>query len=176
MCFQMMILKKISLGIVMISLFTQFLHAEANIIRDKKLMQSELIKVAGDVSRYNQEESFPHDYFLIPKNLPYAFKIVLYHPQSSELGLSKEKIQILVELKKKTKPKVIKKAKEIKALELTLVNLIEEHKGKAILTDKINNLIDKIAFEKSNLSKIHVQCILNVQSLLSIEEKRKSID
>ena len=75
-----MILKKISLGIVMIFLFTAFLHAEANIIRDKKLMQSELIKVAGDVTRYNQEESFPHDYVLIPKNLPYAFKVVLYHP------------------------------------------------------------------------------------------------
>ena len=160
-------------NMIFIFIFTSLLNADVNIVRDKDLMKQQLIKISGKTSRYNHAESFPHDYFLIPKNLPYAFKIVLYHPESSQLGLSKKKIQAFVDLKKKTKPIVLKKAKMIKNLELSLVSLIEKHSGEVKLTDDMNRLINKIAIEKAKLSKIHINCILNVQSLLTEEEKKK---
>ena len=162
-----------TMGLLTTVIFTVFLNADANVILDDKLNKSKLLEVAGKSSRYNHEEHFPHDYFLIPKNLPYAFKIVLYHSESSELGLSKNKIQTLIEMKKKTKPIVLKMAKEIKLLELSLVTLIESHIGSVKITDEMDSLIHEISMKKAQLTKVHIKCILKVQSLLSAEEKRK---
>ncbi len=56
-------------------------------------VKEKMSKSCGEVSPFNKNENFPKDYFLIPKNLPFAIGITLHHPRSSELGLSKEQIE-----------------------------------------------------------------------------------
>jgi len=103
---------KITLALSM----TTFLMADANIPIDKKAMKTKMTEMAGETSKFNPREHFPKEYFLIPRNLPYTLGLVLHHPKSSTLGLTKEQLNKLVNLKKETKPTILKSAKEIKSL------------------------------------------------------------
>ncbi len=153
---------------------TTLLMADANIPIDKKAMKAKMAKIAGETSPFNKNENFPKEYFLIPKNLPYALGLVLHHPKSSTLGLSKEQIEKLVKMKKEKKPSILKNAKEIKELELSLVNMLESNEGNITkVTKEMSDLVDKIAIKKAELTKAHLQCIIDVQNTLTKEQREK---
>jgi len=153
---------------------TSLLMAEANIPIDKQAMKAKVAKIAGEPSPFNKNENFPKEYFLIPKNLPFALGLVLHHPQSSTLGLSKEQIATLVKLKKDKKPSIVKSAKEIKSLELKLLDLLETNEGNQVkVSDEMSNLVDEIATKKANLTKAHLQCVIDVQNVLTKEQRAK---
>jgi hypothetical protein len=153
---------------------SSLLMADANIPVDKKAMKAKMTEMAGENSKFNSHEHFPKDYFLVPKNLPFALNLTLHHPQSSTLELSKEQIEKLVNIKKERKPLIIKGAKEIKALELSLVKLLESDEGKKKeVTKEMNELVDKIAGKKAELTKGHLQCIIDVQNVLTEEQRKK---
>ncbi len=84
------------------------LFAEPNIPLDKSELKTKMEKIAGVTSPFNRDENFPKDYFLVPKNLPFAIGITLHHPRSSELGLSKEQIEKILELKKSKMGAIVK--------------------------------------------------------------------
>lgn len=148
--------------------------ADANIPMDKKAMNAKMTEMAGEVSKFNPHEHFPKDYFLIPKNLPFALGLVLHHPQSSTLGLSKEQIEKLVNIKKERKSSILKGAKEIKALELSLGKLLESDEGnRTKITKEMSELVDEIAGKKAELTKAHLQCVIDVQNLLTKEQRKK---
>ena len=153
---------------------TTALMADANIPMDKKAMKAKMTEMAGETSKFNKHENFPKDYFLIPKNLPFALGLVLHHPQSSTLGLSKEQIAKLVAMKKEKKPVILKEAKAIKALELSLVKMLETNEGnRTKVTDEMSKLVDEIAQKKAGLTKAHLQCIIDVQNVLTKEQREK---
>jgi hypothetical protein len=150
------------------------LMAEANIPVDKKAMKEKIAKIAGEPSPFNKNENFPKEYFLIPKNLPFALGLVLHHPQSSTLGLSKEQIAELVQMKKDKKPAIVKSAKEIKNLELKLLNMLETNEGNQTkVSDDMSKLVDEIAAKKAELTKAHLQCVIDVQNVLTKEQREK---
>ncbi len=153
---------------------TTFLMADANIPLDKKAMKAKMTKIAGETSPFNKNENFPKEYFLIPKNLPYALGLVLHHPQSSTLGLSKEQIETLVKMKKEKMPLILKGAKEVKTLELSLLKILETNEGNQTKVSKeMSDLVDKIATKKAELTKAHLQCIIDVQNTLTKEQREK---
>lgn len=153
---------------------SSLLMADANIPMDRKAMKAKMTEMAGETSRFNQNEHFPKEYFLIPRNLPYALGLVLHHPKSSTLGLSKEQIEKLVAQKKATKPTVLKMAKEVKKLELSLVTMLETDEGnRTKVTDEMSKLVDTIASKKAELTKAHLQCIIEVQNTLTKEQRKK---
>ena len=150
------------------------LMAEANIPIDQKAMKAKTAKIAGDTSKFNQNENFPKDYFLISKNLPYALGLTLHHPESSTLGLSKEQIAKLVTMKKEKKPSIVKMAKEIKTMELSLLSLLETDEGTLTEVSKeMSELVDNIAKKKAELTKGHLQCVIEVQNVLTKEQREK---
>lgn len=153
---------------------TTGLIADANVPIDKKAMKAKMVEMAGETSKFNQNEDFPKEYFLIPKNLPFALGLVLHHPQSSSIGLSKEQIDKLIQLKKEAKSSILKKAKEIKVLELSLVKSLEtKEENRTKVTQKMNKLVDTIATKKAELTKAHLQCIIDVQNILTKEQRKK---
>jgi len=153
---------------------TSLLMAEANIPVDKETMKSKIAKIAGEPSPFNKNENFPKEYFLIPKNLPFALGLVLHHPKSSTLGLNKEQIATLVKMKKDKKPAIIKSAKEIKGLELKLLGLLEDNEGNQTkVSDEMSKLVDEIATKKASLTKAHLQCVIDVQNVLTKEQREK---
>jgi len=153
---------------------TTLLMAEANVPLDKKAMKAKVAKIAGETSPFNNNENFPKDYFLIPKNLPYALGLVLHHPQSSTIGLSKEQIATLVKMKQDKKPAIIKTAKAVKNLELKLLELLESNEGNQTkVSDEMSKLVDEIAGKKAELTKAHLQCVIDVQNVLTKEQREK---
>ena len=153
---------------------TSLLMAEANVPLDKEAMKEKIAKIAGEPSPFNKNENFPKEYFLIPKNLPYALGLVLHHPQSSTLGLSKEQIATLVKMKKDKKPAIVKGAKIVKDLEIKLLNLLESNEGNQTkVSDKMSKLVDEIAGKKAELTKAHLQCVIDVQNTLTKEQREK---
>ena len=153
---------------------TSLLMAEANIPLDKKAMKAKVAKIAGESSPFNRNENFPKEYFLIPKNLPFAIGLVLHHPQSSTLGLTKEQIARLVQMKKDKIPTVMKSAKAIKDLEMKLLNLLESNEGNQTkVSDEMSKLVDEIASKKAELTKAHLQCVIDVQNVLTKEQREK---
>jgi len=153
---------------------SSLLMADANIPIDKKAMKAKMIEMAGESSPFNKNEDFPKEYFLIPHNLPFALGLVLHHPQSSTLGLSKEQIEKLVAIKKEKKPLILKEAKEIKKLELSLLKLLETDEGnRTKVTDEMSKLVDTIAKKKAELTKQHLQCVIEVQNILTPEQRKK---
>ncbi len=167
------IMKK-SITLLLTTTLSLSLMADANIPIDKNKMKAKIAKVAGEPSPFNKNENFPKDYFLIPKNLPYAIGLVLHHPQSSTLGLSKEQIETLVKMKKEKKPNIIKEAKEIKALELKLLELLEKNEGnQKSVSKEMSELVKTIAKKKENLTIQHLQCVIDVQNILTKEQREK---
>ena len=153
---------------------TTALMADANIPMDKKAMKAKMTEIAGETSPFNKHENFPKEYFLIPKNLPFALGLVLHHPKSSTLNLSKEQTEKLVTMKKEKKPVILKSAKEIKDLELKLLSMLETNEGnRTKVTDEMSKLVDTIATKKAELTKAHLQCIIDVQNTLTAEQRKK---
>jgi Spy/CpxP family protein refolding chaperone len=153
---------------------TSLLMAEANIPLDKKAMKAKIEKISGEVSPFNKHENFPKEYFLIPKNLPFALGLVLHHPQSSTLGLTKEQIATLAQMKKDKTPAIVKSAKTIKGLELKLLGLLESNEGNQTkVSDEMSKLVDDIASKKAELTKAHLQCVIEVQNVLTKEQREK---
>jgi Spy/CpxP family protein refolding chaperone len=153
---------------------TSLLMAEANIPLDKKAMRAKIEKIAGKVSSFNKHENFPKEYFLIPKNLPFALGLVLHDPQSSTLGLTKEQIATLAQMKKDKTPAIVKSAKTIKGLELKLLGLLESNEGNQTkVSDEMSKLVDDIASKKAELTKGHLQCVIEVQNVLTKEQREK---
>gem|GEM_PF-536560 len=150
------------------------LFAEPNIPLDKSELKTKMEKIAGVTSPFNRDENFPKDYFLVPKNLPFAIGITLHHPRSSELGLSKEQIEKILELKKSKMGAIVKSAKEIKGLEFRLLSMLEAQEGKVKeVTKEMNDLVDEIAKKKAELTKGHLQCVVEVQNILTKEQRMK---
>jgi len=173
---------KTKLGVIMKKIITlslavglvSTLMAEPNIPVDKKAMKAKIAKMAGEVSPFNKNENFPKDYFLIPKNLPFALGLVLHHPESSTLGLSKEQIDKLVTMKKDKKPAIVKESKEIKKMELALLDLLEKGEGtNKDVTKEMSELVDAIAKKKAELTKAHLKCVIDVQNVLTKEQREK---
>lgn len=166
-------MKKIITITLALGVFTA-LSADANIPMDKKAMKEKIAKIAGATSPFNKNENFPKEYFLIPKNLPFALGLVLHHPQSSTLGLSKEQIEKLVSIKKERKPIILKEAKEIKKMELSLLELLEKGEGnQKDVSDEMSKLVDSIAKKKAELTKKHLKCVIDVQNILTKEQRER---
>jgi len=169
-------MKKI-VGVTLALGLISMLFADPNIPLDKAKLKAKMAKIAGEPSPFNKHENFPKDYFLIPKNLPFALGLTLHHPKSSELGLSKEQIAKLVELKKSKKGAILKEAKEIKDLELKLLGMLESREGNLTkVTKEMSDLVDEIAKKKAELTKAHLQCIIDVQNVLTKEQRAKMAD
>jgi hypothetical protein len=132
-------------------------------------MKVKMAKMAGESSPFNHNEDFPKEYFLIPHNLPYLVGLSLHHPMSSTLGLSKEQIEKIGKIKADTLPQVLKEAKEIKTLELKLVEMIRNEAPMA----ELDATIEKIGTMKTALSKKHLRCIEAVRAVLSKEQRKK---
>lgn len=131
---------------------------------------AEMTKKKG-VFSYN--ENFPKDYFLISKNLPFMAGLTLHHPRSSELNLSKEQIDKIVAIKKKTVPSVLKIAMKIRGLEQKLTkDVVFKNQN----PKEADLLIDEIAKLKTSLSKKHIRCIQNVKAILSMQQFQKLVE
>jgi cytochrome c len=128
-----------------------------------------LAQMAGEKSPYYRadKEAFPKDYFMVNQNLPFLVGVSLFHPQSDKLNLSKEQLDKLVKMKNTTVPAAAKIAKEIKTMELQLAKaMIEEHKEPKSQFE----LVEKISKLRTNLTKAHLQCIYDIQNVLSAEQ------
>jgi len=145
------------------------LMAEANIPLDKKEQKKILKQLSEKSSPYNAHEHFPKEYLLIPKNLPFLLNLTLHHPQSSELNLTKEQLKKLTEIKSQRKPEVLKAAKEIKELELKLVEQMLKEGKKA---SEVESLVDTIAKKKAEITKKHLLCIKQVRDILTLEQQK----
>lgn len=156
-----------SLGLV-IGVYST-LMAEPNIPRGN--FDSKLSKEAGKPGMFIRgKENFPKDYFLVHNNLPFLAGLSLHHPKSSTLNLTKEQVKAIVDIKKRTVPKVVKSSKEIKKLELELAKNI------AIDTNSAKtqySLVDKIGKLRTQLTKAHLQCINEVRAVLSKKQYEK---
>jgi len=128
-----------------------------------------LAAMAGDKGPYYRakKEVFPKDYFLVSQNLPFLVGAALFHPQSDTLNLSKEQLQKFAHMKKTIVPVSAKLAKEVKAMELQLAkSIVEDDKS----PESLNELVDKIAKTKADMTKAHLKCIADVKKILSKEQ------
>lgn len=134
-----------------------------------------LEKMAGPAGAFTVKENFPKDYFLIPKNLPYLVGLSLYDPSSSNLNLSKKQIDAILEIKKTVTSQAAKKALKIKKMELEVMQKIsltyEGTKAK-----KLYSTIDEIAKLKAELTKMHLNCIEKVKSILTKQQYEELLD
>ena len=128
-----------------------------------------LAQMAGEKSPFYRakKEAFPKDYFMINQNLPFLVGVSLFHPQSDKLNLSKEQLDQLIKMKNTTVPAAAKVAKEIKTMESELAKaMLEEHKNPKTQYE----LVDKISKLRTDLTKAHLQCIYDIQNVLSPEQ------
>ena len=165
--------KKIILATVATVALTSALVAKPNMEKNPENVKK-LAAMGGEMSPYYRggKEAFPKDYFLVDRNLPFLVGTALFHPQSDSLNLSPEQIQKLVEMKNTIVPASAKMAKEVKAMELELAKeIIVEKKS----PESLNDLVDKIAKAKADMTKAHLKCIHDVQQLLTPEQFDKLI-
>jgi len=128
-----------------------------------------LAKMAGEKSPYYRasKEAFPKDYFMVNQNLPFLVGVSLFHPNSDQLKLTKEQLDKLVQMKNTTVPAAAKVAKQIKTMELELAKaMIEENKEPKTQYA----LVEKISKLRTDLTKAHLDCIYNIQKVLSPEQ------
>ena len=130
---------------------------------------AKLAQMAGETSPYYRatKEDFPKDYFLVSQNLPFLVGASLYHPMSDSLNLDKKQLEDVIKLRDKTVPAAAKVAKEIKALETELAKTILEDKKNP---KELGELVDKISGMRTALTKAHLECIHDVQQVLSAEQ------
>jgi len=132
-------------------------------------MAKKVKEIMGETSPYYraQKEDFPKDYFLVNQNLPFMVGVILFHPQGDKLNLTKEQLAKFKEMKKTIVPQSMKLAKKVKTLELKLTKeIIEEGKD----PKELYPLVDEIAKLRADLTKAHLNCIHQVQSILSKEQ------
>jgi len=134
-----------------------------------------LKKLAGNAGPFMAKESFPKSYFLIAENLPYLIGLALYHPDSSELTLSKKQLDALVKLKKDLTPAIIEQALKIKKLELVVVKATAL-KYQAVKVETLYSKIDEIAKLQAALTKSHLVCIEKVKTILTAEQYEELLD
>ncbi len=164
-------MNKILISMVVVCGFTLQSFAEPVIPSDD--FTKKLKEAAGKQGQFVVgKDIFPKSYFLVHQNLPFLAGLSLHHPKSSTLGLSQEQIKALQEIKKNTVPLVIKKAQEIKKLELELAQNV------AIDTSTPESqyeIVDKIAKLRTELTKAHLKCINEVRAVLSKEQYKKLV-
>ncbi len=132
---------------------------------------AKLQKAAGETGLFvRAKEKFPKDYFLVHNNLPFLAGLSLHHPMSSSLGLNKEQIKKIVDIKKRTVPAVLKASKKVKALELKLAQNIAIDTNSA---ESQYKLVDEISKIRTDLTKAHLQCINEVRNVLTKEQYEK---
>jgi len=128
-----------------------------------------LAKMAGEKSPYYRasKEAFPKDYFMVNQNLPFLVGLSLFHPNSDQLKLTKDQLDKLVEMKNTTVPAAAKVAKQIKTMEFELAKaMIEENREPKTQYE----LVEKISKLRTDLTKAHLDCIYNIQKVLSPEQ------
>jgi mono/diheme cytochrome c family protein len=160
-------MKKIALLTTLTLTFSISLFAQPNMQMGEGAKK--LVKMAGEKSPYYRasKEAFPKDYFMINQNLPFLVGVSLFHPNSDELKLTKEQLDNLLKMKNKTVPSAVKIAKQIKIMEFELANaMIQEHKEPKTQYE----LVDKISKLRTDLTKAHLQCIYDIQKVLSPEQ------
>ena len=164
-------MNKILISMVVVCGFTLQSFAEPVIPSDD--FTKKLKEAAGKQGQFVVgKDIFPKSYFLVHQNLPFLAGLSLHHPKSSTLGLSQEQIKALQEIKKNTVPLVIKKAQEIKKLELELAQNV------AIDTSTPESqyeIVDKIAKLRTELTKAHLKCINEVRAVLSKDQYKKLV-
>ena len=162
-------MKKLLISFALLS--SLMLQGYADPIVPKSDFAKKLQKAAGKQGKFVVgKDNFPKSYFLVHQNLPYLVGLTLHHPKSSSLGLSKKQIQAIQEIKKRTVPLVIKKAQEIKLLELKLA----ENIAIDLNTPKSQyKIVDEIAKLRAELTKAHLSCINDVRAVLSNEQYKK---
>jgi cytochrome c551/c552 len=160
-------MKKITLLTTLTLTLTTSLFAQPNMQMGEGAKK--LAKMAGEKSPYYRasKEAFPKDYFMVNQNLPFLVGVSLFHPNSDQLKLSKEQLDKLVKMKNTTVPAAAKIAKEIKGMELQLAKaMIEENKEPKTQYE----LVEKISKLRTDLTKAHLDCIYNIQKVLSPEQ------
>ena len=162
--------KKIMIITGLLVALTANITASPNLEKPKG--PSKLMKMAGEKSPYYraQKESFPKDYFLVSHNLPFLVGISLFHPNSDTLKLDKEQLASIVKSKDTTVPVAAKIAKQIKTMELELANAILEEKK---TPESLTELVAKISKARTDLTLAHLDCIHNIQQLLSEEQYKQ---
>lgn len=164
--------KNIVAGLTIFFLATGILSAEAVVPMGDSAKK--LATKAGPKGEFYQgKERFPKDYFLVHQNLPYLVAVSLHHPKSSTLNLTKEQIDAIGKIKKRTVPEVVKVALKIKKLELELANniAIESNSAKSQYS-----LVDEIGKLRISLTKAHLDCINEVRTVLTKEQYKKLLD
>ncbi len=134
-----------------------------------QLGMDKLAEMAGDKSPYYraEKESFPKDYFLVSQNLPFLVGASLYKPTSDTLKLDEKQLAAIIKLRDKTVPAAAKASKVIKAMEMDLAKgALEDKKS----PEEQSQLIDKIAKARATLTGAHLQCIHDIQGILSAEQ------
>ncbi len=160
--------KKIIITAITAIALSSSLVAKPNMEKNPEGMKK-LSAMAGDMSPYYRaaKEDFPKDYFLVSNNLPFLVGTALFHPNGDSLNLSKEQLAKFAEMKKTIVPVSAKLAKEVKALEMQLAKAIVVEKK---TPESQSALVDKIAKIKADMTKAHLNCIHDVQKLLSDEQ------
>jgi len=128
--------------------------------------KSKMADKAGPLGPFTQQENFPKSYFLIHENLPFMVGLTLFHPMSKTLNLTEQQKSKLQEILKTTMPVVLKKAKEIKQLELALA---DDFINRATPED-MEKQVDAIGKLRIALSKKMVHCMDKVRKILTQQQ------
>jgi len=123
-------------------------------------------------SPFVESDHFPKDYFLIPYNLPHYLGLILHHDGAEQLDLSREQLEAIKEIKKKTFPVVMQKAKNIKKMEVEFARAVVEMKGDV---ETRFLLVEIIAKAKTELTKMHLRCLEQVSQKLTEEQYTKLV-
>lgn len=121
----------------------------------------------------NIEERFPGDYFLIHKNLPHYMKVFRMHGDDPALGLDTKQKKKLSAFQESVVLKVTKIASQIKELELIVQKRIVHENAKSA---DLKELITKIAKLRTDLTMEHLNCINQVQQVLTPKQHQFFID
>ncbi len=143
----------------------------ASPVLEKGDFASKLKKASGKQGQFVVgKDNFPKSYFLVPQNLPFLVGLSIYHPKSSTLGLSKEQIKKIEDVRDSTVPAILKKARKIKDMELKLAQNIAIDTNTA---ESQYDLVDEISKLRTELTKAHLSCITHMREILSKEQYKK---
>ncbi len=113
---------------------------------------------------YLLAEHFPKDYFLIHSNLPHFMHILRANQNSETIALTDKQKQALDPVQGNVAAVVMPVSTEIRKLELEIMRaVVDEKKGAAELQKKI----DQVAIKRSQLTAAQINCMNEVQKLLS---------
>lgn len=118
-----------------------------------------------ETNPYLHDDYFPKGYFLIPHAMPHFMHIYMKEGGSLELENLTEAQEEIIETKfDKTPPKVMKLAKEIKALETKVIfAVIEEGKDAKALDELLNS----IASKRKEMTVLKIECLNMFKSTLT---------